>query len=626
MADKGVVDADVMQDLLAQQQLSLQKVLAFNFEVSSRLSKTRKMPEDVEGVDSGSQDRIRRAEAAADRTRTECTSLKQEMETLRIALATARAEASEAKSHAANTQLSTYSRSSKEDGKNEEQRGGVFSFVGGSLSALASPLSAISARGLGEPLLQDSDTENEAHKAAKERKRGSILNPIFPDVDKMRRDVQAHLTKEEYNVEDFYKETGFAQAIARNPNFKNMAFVVIALNTIWIAIDTDCNKFDLLTDAPAWLQIGENAFCVFFVFEILMRFLSFKRKCNMFSDSWMMFDSVLVALMVWETWMAPTIMTLGAANDTHTVHDMTQVGTCPSFLPVLMPFGATGGIDPDDPHGAGGGGGSASSIFRVFRLFRLTRVARLARLLNGMPELMVLIKGMLIAIRSVVSTLLLLVIIIYVFAILLTQMLSGSTTGQEQKFETVPQSMNTLLLQGVFPDQGDAINALLAESLSYYFILLIYLVVGSLTVMNMLIGVICEVVTVVAQVEKEEAVGGEIKARLAELLPELDTDGDGKISWKEFQAIVSNPLAIQTLDEVGIACLDLVECGPMIFSAKDPHAKNHEDTSIGMEDFIGAVLKFKGDNPATLKDLFEMKTMISKEMTKQLSHFHKTDV
>jgi len=542
----------------------------------------------------------------------ETTSLKQEVETLKIALATARAEASKAKSHAASAavQFATQSRSPKEDS-------------GGFCEKGVKGEQAITNRGLGEPFLQqDSETESEheGHKAKKAGKKRDVKmapsSSIFPDVDKMRENVREHLAKEEYNVEDFYKESGFAQDIAKNPNFKNLAFVVIALNTIWIAIDTDCNKFDILTDAPLWIQIGENAFCVFFVFEITMRFLAFKRKSHCFSDSWMMFDSTLVLLMVWETWMAPLIAEAAGAGQSHDDHAlMIEVTSCP--ISGVM-----------KPQVTGGGGGSASSIFRVFRLFRLTRVARLARLLNGMPELMVLIKGMMIATRSVFSTLALLVIIIYVFAILLTQTLSTIDAEKfpaVKDFETVPTSMNTLLLQGVFPDQGASINALLAVDISYYFILILYLVVGSLTVMNMLLGVICEVISVVAQVEKEESTGIEIKQRLSELLPDLDKDGDGQISWYEFQSIVSNPLAIRTLDELEINCFDLVECGPMLFAAKDHNAQNHEDTQISMEDFIGAVLKFRGDNPATLTDLFNLKHIIAKEMSTQLQHFHMTN-
>ena len=46
--------------------------------------------------------------------------------------------------------------------------------------------------------------------------------------------------------------------------------------------------------------------------------------------------------------------------------------------------------------------------FRLVRLLRLTRMARMARLLRAMPELLVLIKGMVVAMRSVFFTLCLL--------------------------------------------------------------------------------------------------------------------------------------------------------------------------------------------------------------------------
>merc|ERR1740130_755004 len=89
----------------------------------------------------------------------------------------------------------------------------------------------------------------------------------------------------------------------------------MGLNTVWIAIDTDYNKFDLLSQAPMWIQIGENAFCVFFVFEIMMRFLAFNRKLSCFSDGWMMFDTTLVLLMVWETWISPVVMAAFVEDD-----------------------------------------------------------------------------------------------------------------------------------------------------------------------------------------------------------------------------------------------------------------------------------------------------------------------
>ena len=54
--------------------------------------------------------------------------------------------------------------------------------------------------------------------------------------------------------------------------------------------------------------------------------------------------------------------------------------------------------------------------------------------------------------------------------------------------------MNILTMQGVFADQA----AMIAQSLSFgwteYSLFLAYMIIGSLTMLNMLIGAICDVV------------------------------------------------------------------------------------------------------------------------------------
>merc|ERR1711970_995865 len=115
------------------------------------------------------------------------------------------------------------------------------------------------------------------------------------------------------------------------------------------------------------------------------------------------------------------------------------------------------------------GGGSSenlvgdASILRLVRLLRLTRMARMVRLLRAMPELMILVKGISVATRSVFFTLCLLLIVIYIFAIAFTQM-AAETDLQDKYFKTVPDSMNTLLLRGTLPDLADFVEMLAEEN------------------------------------------------------------------------------------------------------------------------------------------------------------------
>merc|ERR1712151_393897 len=97
--------------------------------------------------------------------------------------------------------------------------------------------------------------------------------------------------------------------------------------------------------------------------------------------------------------------------------------------------------------------GGNSSLLRMVRLLRLTRMARMARLLRAMPELMILVKAIFVAFRSVFFTLLLLSVMIYVFAIAFVQ-LSDGTVVEEKYFPGVIQAMTNLLLWGNMPDHA----------------------------------------------------------------------------------------------------------------------------------------------------------------------------
>merc|ERR1719471_368563 len=147
---------------------------------------------------------------------------------------------------------------------------------------------------------------------------------------------------------------------------------------------------------------------------------------------------------------------------------------------------------------SGAGNYKDLTFLMIFRVPRLTRVFRMVRLVRQVPELVILIKAIAIATRAVSAVLTLLLAIIYAFAILFTQLLSGTAAGAGC-FETVPQAMISLLHQGVFADQADFISGLLDVDWSYYALMVMYLIVATLTVLNLLIGLLCEIIRVVAQ-------------------------------------------------------------------------------------------------------------------------------
>merc|ERR1719277_972170 len=70
-----------------------------------------------------------------------------------------------------------------------------------------------------------------------------------------------------------------------------------------------------------------------------------------------------------------------------------------------------------------------ASVLRIIRPLRLTRMARVVRLFRSVPELLILIKGIAAAARSVFFTLILLLLLLYAFGISMKQMTEGTSIG-----------------------------------------------------------------------------------------------------------------------------------------------------------------------------------------------------
>merc|ERR1719183_2324862 len=96
--------------------------------------------------------------------------------------------------------------------------------------------------------------------------------------------------------------------------------------------------------------------------------------------------------------------------------------------------------------GYGSGGDAApidASMLRLVRIVKILRLSRLARLMRAVPEIIILLKGIGAAARSVMSLFASWLIIIYVFAVFFVQ----TTPHSMEKFDSVPRGMNTLLLE-----------------------------------------------------------------------------------------------------------------------------------------------------------------------------------
>jgi hypothetical protein len=242
----------------------------------------------------------------------------------------------------------------------------------------------------------------------------------------------------------------------------------------------------------------------------------------------------------------------------------------------------------------------------------------MARLLRVMPELMVILKGMVAAMRSVFFTFCILGCIMYVFAIAFVQLMDGTDSGGEL-FPDIPKALNTLLVDMIFPDQGGLIEAVGSDGWFYKLLLLAYIFLASLTVLNMLIGVLCEVVGAVSTVEKEVLLINYVKGVLLEMLESsgLDANGNHLISRQEFEAMLEIREVAGALQEIGVDVIGLIDLTDYIFKEKDQQ--------LTFPDFMEIMLQLRGTNTATVKDLVDFRKVMTSDhhrLEESLSKLH----
>lgn len=409
-----------------------------------------------------------------------------------------------------------------------------------------------------EERASDAARKNNANKRA-----SFIANPT-----EMKEQVRELLAKP--NAADIYKETGLATTIVKHSLFETCSLIVISLNAVWIAIDLDLNNELLLVDSPIPFQVVEHVFCVYFTLEWLLRFHAYKIKKVAFQNHWFLFDTALVSMMVFETWI---------------------INICVFALLNKQQQNALG---------------NDAAILKIFRLARLTRVARCVRILRSFPELVILIKGLWVASRSVMFTLVLLFAIIYIFAIAFRQITDGLAIG-DKYFSTVPQAIGSLLLRGTLPDLADLVYDVGAENVFLAAFLFLFILFASLTVMNMLVGVLVEVVKVVSTVEQEELMVSFVKTKLYELVSEeaLDGEGKGMLQKAEFMSMLTNARCARFIRDCGVDVVGLVEFTDLIFRDKE---------EIELFKFVELILQLRGSNNATVKDLVDMRKFFVQEL------------
>mmetsp|Transcript_3370 Transcript_3370/g.7912 ORF Transcript_3370/g.7912 Transcript_3370/m.7912 type:complete len:572 (-) Transcript_3370:1863-3578(-) len=399
--------------------------------------------------------------------------------------------------------------------------------------------------------------------------------PAAPATDKETAEYLAYLKSATQRVlldeaakvdtHDYYEDHSLFARIAADSRFDNFTLFVIVLNAAWIGVDTELNSAPDITRYSTSSVCIENLFCYYFTLEVIIRFNAFKYACNCIKDFWFRFDAFLVSLMIVETWLMPVFF-------------------------------------------AGGGGLSTLAILRLLRLARLTRMVRIMR---SVPELLTLIKGMVRATKSVASTLALLIIFLYVFGLVFAMQYKDFIMHNPdlEIFANIGESMFALFIGGTLLDdltyftniiRGSPLPAML---LAWY----LFVLLSSFTVLNMLIGVLCEVVTQTAEAEQQKMVINQVGDTMVEVFAEVDTDRSGLISQTEFELMKENDKVTAALELLAIQKSHLVALADSVFGDASGEGASRE---VSFTEFLEMAIHLRPENLATVLDVIELRNVI----------------
>lgn len=416
-----------------------------------------------------------------------------------------------------------------------------------------------------------------------------------------RRKTQARFGKDDTSI--------FAR-IAWSSTFETMTMSVIVFNAFWIGIDTEWNHESLRDPETGELPLEptshaiENFFCIYFTIELTIRFFAFREFKICIQDAWFVFDSILVACMILETWVMAIIEAIV------------------------------------------GGGGEGIGPLSALRLLRLLRLARMGRLMRFVPELGKLVKGMVKAFRSVIFILLFLVLIMYVFSIIFTGSFSDrekypltpycsrqEELGQNLSddcvedgefgelgrdlFATMGDSFMSLFTRGVLGDNlAETVQAILDESVVLMWVFWIFCIITFATLLNMLIGVICEVISDCAAEEEQQEKEKLLSSAIEEAFSEIDMNSDGLVSRQEWGYVKDNEKVRHTFLKIGLEEDRMEErleqMQAQIFLEKDVDEEG-EQMGLTMEQLVQKVVEMRPDADASALDLELMKSQVTKD-------------
>eukprot|EP00931_Biecheleriopsis_adriatica_P015476 TRINITY_DN11804_c0_g1_i3.p1 TRINITY_DN11804_c0_g1~~TRINITY_DN11804_c0_g1_i3.p1 ORF type:complete len:606 (-),score=79.24 TRINITY_DN11804_c0_g1_i3:133-1950(-) len=265
---------------------------------------------------------------------------------------------------------------------------------------------------------------------------------------------------------------------------------------------------------------------------------------------------------------------------------------------------------------------SSLRLLRFARITRLVRALRIGRVVRIIGALRSLVDSILYTLKSLMWSLLLLVLLMFSFSLLFTDAAvthlakhpgpwaPGSTEAPlAAYFGGLRMTMDTLyraITNGI--GWASAAEALDKVDMMYSYLFNIYIFIVLFAVINVLTAVFCQAAIDQATRDHESRVQIVLKERdfyvsgLTELFKRMDIDGNGRVTLTEFIAHFNDPTLKALFEALGIETSDAWS----LFKAIDFDG----DLTIDPEEFLEGCMLFKGQ--ASALDIASVKRSVEK--------------
>jgi len=360
--------------------------------------------------------------------------------------------------------------------------------------------------------------------------------------------------------QDYHQEISTRSgSLVENKYFQIIVSAAIVLSTFEIGLAMDFSSPEM---RPIW-KYSENVFTAIFFLELTLKLLC--QRLQYFYDRWNNIDAFIVATAVLETWV----------------------------LPMFYPDGAAEGLDK----------------LIVLRSMRLVRLIRMVKFVRKFRQLVVLIEGVVDSLQAMVWITILLIFVLYIFAIFFVETVGLHTYpatnsdyetvdmdlledwNNEEYFGTVSRAMTTLLNMCLLTEWAEILRPVRAKQPYIFPFFILFVVFTTLGILNVIIGVIVENTTAATNAMNKHKTSIEMKEQrkkiehLREIIFNIDVDGNNLLDVKEMEDGMSKDEGLRSV----LGAIDL----PDGFKPADVVTMLDDDGDgcLGNEEFVESLFR-----------------------------------